>query len=325
MAQLSANSQGTLGIDGGGTQSSLMSVLNAVGYMGLMTTAIKEANKDKGDDNDKGDDKEDSNNTQSDGGDNPQEKASDVDVEWNHNTQNSLEGSNPDKLSGQNPKRLKPSPPGKQQGTTITENKGTEISRKENLSVAVQIGSYRIADKYSNLPSHFNEIPQEQKQSLGIAMSGGIPSEEVSIEIEDEFGRKSEFSADTESNNGWRVIGEPSEDLSAQAMQEELLRQQSAGPQKIKKTMNEISAEDGPQMFSGSSLVIFTDSDEVVVYDKKTGVVRDAVRLDTIGNQGEQAVQEAAREAAGAFRVGNSASKGIPTTSKPQKQRQLTP
>ena len=47
MAQLSSNSQGTVGVDGSGTQSSLLSVLNAVSYIGLMTAVIKNQDEDR--------------------------------------------------------------------------------------------------------------------------------------------------------------------------------------------------------------------------------------------------------------------------------------
>lgn len=323
MAQLSSNSQGTLGIDGGGTQSSLMSILNAVGYMGLMTTAIKEANKNKG--KEKDDDSEDSNNADTGEGHNSQEEPSDVEVEWRYEDQNRIEGRTQESLTGRDPRRLKPSPPSGQKGEPLTEREAIGISAKEDLTVAIQVGNHYIEDKYSNLPVRFSEMSREEKQTLEIAMTGGVPSKDVSIKVEDEFGRQSKFSANREENEGWQVIGEPSEHLSARAMQHELSRQQGSGPRKIKEVMKEISSEDGPQIFSEGNLVIFTDSDEVVVFDKERGIVRDVDRLDTIGNQGQQAVREAAREAAGKFRISDAASKGIGSTSKAHKQRQLTP
>ena len=168
-------------------------------------------------------------------------------------------------------------------------------------------------------------MPEEKKQALGTAMAGNLPSENVSIQVQDEFGRQSQFFASTESNQGWQIVGEPSVHLSAQDMQQELTRQQSPGAQKIKETMNELSPGGEPHIFSGQNLVVYSDSDEVIVLDKERGIVRDAVRLETIGNQGQQAVREATREAAAAFNVGGSAAKGIAPRTKIPKQRQLTP
>ena len=312
MAQLSSNSQGTLGVEGSGTQSSLLSVLNAISYIGLMTAAIK--NQDK--ENDKNKNKL-PNKTVDPATEDNSEPISNTNVEIVEE-QRLLTGSKQAQIEGREQGRLNPSPD-KENG------KIAPISRKENLTVVVQVGDYRIEDRYQNLPDRLEEMPGHKKQALCAAISGNLPSENVSIRVQDEFSRQSQFSADTEENRGWQTISEPSVQLSAQDMQQELTRQQSSGAQKIKETMKELSPDGEPHIFSGQTLVVYSDSDEVIVVDKERGIVRDAVRLETIGNQGQAAVRDATREAAAAFGVSGSEAKGVAPRIKQPKQRQLTP
>lgn len=313
MAQLSSNSQGTLGVEGSGTQSSLLSVLNAISYIGLMTAAIK--NQDKDDNRGK---RQLSDKTVDPATEDNTGFISDTDIEIIEEDQRLLAGSEQAQIEGREQKRLKPSP-------DREDDRIAPISRKENLTVAVQVGDYRIKDSYRNLPDRLEEMPEHKKQALCAAISGNLPSENVSIQVQDEFARQSQFSADTEENRGWQIVSEPSVQLSAQDMQQELTRQQSSGAQKIKETMKELSPDGGPHIFSGQTLVVYSDSDEVIVVDKERGIVRDAVRLETIGNQGQAAVRDATREAAAAFGVSGSAAKGVAHRTKRPKQRQLTP
>ena len=312
MAQLSSNSQGTVGVDGSGTQSSLLSVLNAVSYIGLMTAVIKNQDEDKHKNRRQLSDK-----TVDPAGEENIDSVPNTDIRQIEEDRHRLTGSEQTQIKGREQKRLKRSPDG--------EGSIAPISRKEHLAVVVQVGDYCIKDSYQNLPKHFEEMPERKKQALGAAMVGGLPSENVSIQVQDEFGRQSQFFASTERNQGWQIIGEPSGQISAQDMQQELSQQQSSGVQKIKETMKELSPDGEPHIFSGQTLVVYSDSDEVIVVDKERGIVRDAVRLETIGNQGQQAVRDAAREAAAAFRVSGSAAKGVAPRTKPPKQRQLTP
>ncbi len=329
MAQLSSNSQGTIGVDGSGTQSSLLSVLSSISYIGLMTAAIK--NQDN--DNNKGKRQlSDQTVSQADGDNAGSVSGTDVEiieedqrlltgseqVQIEGREQVQIEGREQVQIEGREQKRLKPSPD-RENGRIAP------ISRKENLTVVVQVGDYYIKDSYQNLPNRLEEMPEHKKQALGAAMAGNLPSENVSIQVQDEFGRQSQFSANTEENQGWQAVGEPSGQLSAQDMQQELTRQQSSGARKIKETMQELSPDGGPHIFSGQSLVVYSDSDEVIVVDKEHGIVRDVVRLETIGNQGQAAVRDATREAAAAFGVSGSAAKGIAPRTKTQKQRQLAP
>ena len=167
-------------------------------------------------------------------------------------------------------------------------------------------------------------MPMQKQQAIADALSGGIPEQTVSIKVKDEFDNQSEFFADTEQNRGWAISNNPSENLSTQDIQEDLQRQKSSGAQKIKSTMQKLKPEGGPDMFRGQSLTVLTDGDEVIVVDRSTGIIRDAERLDQIGNLGEQAVRKSALEAAGSFGITGSAAKGI-APPKIQKQRELTP
>ena len=323
MAQLSSNSQGTVGVDGSGTQSSLLSVLNAVSYIGLMTAVIKNQDEDKNKNrrqlSDKTVDPADEENIDS---------VPDIDIRQIEEDQYRLAGSEQAQIEGREQNRLRQTPDEEDRSSSsrlTATGRIAPISRKERLAVVVQVGDYCMKDSYQNLPKHLEEMPEGKKQALCAAISGNLPSENVSIQVQDEFGRQSQFSANTEENQGWQTVSEPSVQISAQDMQQELTRQQSSGAQKIKQTMKELSPDGGPHIFSGQSLVVYSDSDEVIVVDKERGIVRDAVRLETIGNQGQQAVRDAAREAAAAFRVSGSAAKGIAPRTKPPKQRQLTP
>lgn len=313
MAQLSSNSQGTIGVDGSGTQSSLLSVLNSISYIGLMTAAIK--NQDK--DNNRGK-RQLSDKTVNQADEDDAGSGLEVNVEIIEKEPHLLTGSEQAQIEGREQKRLKPSPD-KENGRIAP------ISRKESLTVVVQVGDYCIEDSYQNLPDRLEEMPEHKKQALGAAISGNLPSENVSIQVQDQFGGQSQFSADAERNQGWQTVSEPSVQLSAQDMQQELTRQQSSGAQKIKETMKELSPDGGPHIFSGQTLVVYSDSDEVIVVDKERGIVRDAVRLEIIGNQGQEALRDATREAAAAFGVSGSAAKGIAPRTKTQKQRQLAP
>lgn len=323
MAQLSSNSQGTVGVDGSGTHSSLLSVLNAVSYIGLMTAVIKNQDEDRSKNR-----RPLSDQTVDPAGEENIDSVLNTDIRQIEADQPRLTGSNRAQIEGREQKRLRQAPDGEGMSSALsltTTGRIAPISRKEHLAVVVQVGDYCIKDSYQNLPSHFEKMPDDKRQALDAAMAGNFPSQDVSIQVQDEFGRQSQFFASTESNQGWQIVGEPSGQLSAQDMQQELIRQRSPGAQKIKQTMNELSLDDGPHIFSGQTLVVYSDSDEVIVIDKERGIVRDAVRLETIGNQGQQAVREATREAAAAFDVSGSAAKGIAPRTKTPKQRQLTP
>lgn len=314
MAQLSSNSQGTIGIEGNATASSISDVLKIISYMALIAVAIAKKLNDK-EPRHRPDKVEEKN----------EDSLSETELGAEDNRQSRLTGDNQTQtqIEGRDQKRLKPSPEHSSSEEAIA-GKGGAISRKENLAVSIQIGDHHIEDKYENLPSRFENLTEQKKQALVIAMAGGLPSESVSIKVRDEFGRKSEFSANNEKNNGWQTSGESSKHLSAQAVQQEVARQRTTGTQKIKETMKELSSDGGPHVFSGQNLVIYSDADEVVVVDKNSGIIRDVERLETIGNQGQQAVRESAREAAASFSINGSAAKGIASRVKSQKQRQIT-
>ena len=198
------------------------------------------------------------------------------------------------------------------------------ISHKDKLAIEVQVGDYRLQGSYASLKASFDDMSIEKQQAIVIALSGDMPEQTVSITVKDEFDNQTEFFANTEQNTGWQISDNPSENLSTQDIEEDLQRQKSSGIQKIKSTMQTLKPEGGPDLFRGQSLTVLTDGDEVIVVDRSTGIIRDAERLDQIGNLGEQAVRKSALEAAGSFGIKGSAAKGI-APPKAQKQRELTP
>lgn len=301
MAQLSANSQGTAGIESGGTQSALMHLVRDAGTWALLIAQIlkklRQAAQQK-----ESEEKENK----------PQQSKENA-----NQTLNGDKTSQP-QIEGTEQKRLMPGKEGEPAGDNIN------IASRDTLTIAVSVGDTRIEDSYANWPQRFNELSLSERQAISTAMTGGTPQQEVSISVKDTQGAVTHFSADAEKNNGWTVSDNPAENLSAQAVEEDLQRQKTTGVEKIKNAMRTMKPEGGPDVFQGASLTVFTDGDEVIVVDNKSGIIRDAERLDKIGEVGEQAVRQSAKEAAGAFGVKGSAAKGI-SRPKIKKQRELTP
>ena len=187
MAQLSSNSQGTVGVDGSGTQSSLLSVLNAVSYIGLMTAVIKNQDEDRNKNRRQLSDK-----TVDPANEENIDSVPDIDIRQIEEDQYRLAGSEQAQIEGREQKRLRQAPDGEDVSSSsrlTATDRIAPISRKEHLAVVVQVGDYCIKDSYQNLPKHFEEMPEEKKQALGAAMSGNLPSENVSIQVQDEFGQ----------------------------------------------------------------------------------------------------------------------------------------
>ncbi|MFK8185207.1 MAG: hypothetical protein AB8B99_17685 [Phormidesmis sp.] len=313
MAQLSSNSQGTLGIESGGTQSALLHLVRDAGaYAIMLARALRELEWRRA---------RPVKQAQIEQSDEP--RASKVDIRQ-ENDPFLLKEKSAAQLAGTEQKKLAPGPEGEQSSMLPLTPEDIGISPKKNLMVEIQIGNYYLKDSYPKLPQYFDKMPIPQRQALEIAMTGGTPPENVSIRVKDEFGNQAEFLADKEINSGWIVPDELSKTMSTQAIKQDLQRNKAAGVQKIRNTMRALKPEGGPDMFRGQSLTVLTDGDEVIVVDQHTGIIRDAERLDKIGNLGEQAVREAAREAAGAFGVAGGAGQGITQPNK-QKQRELTP
>ena len=316
MAQLSSNSQQTAGIEGGGTQSATLHLIRDTGaYATMLVRALREL-KWRRERKEKDKDKEQP--------EKDDQQVSKVDIRQEDNRP-LLSGQSQAQIEGVEQKRLAPGkdePDGYPPGPLSAEEVG--ISSKDRLTIKIQVGDYCLEDSYANLPNRFDDTPAQQQGAIATAMRGGIPEQEVSITVQDEFGNQSEFFADTEQNRGWSVSDSPSENLSTHDIEQDLRRQKAPGAQKVKSTMQKLKPEGGPDMFRGQNLTVLTDGDEVIVVDQNTGIVQDAERLDQIGNLGEQAVRKSALEAAGSFGIKGGAAKGI-ASSKAQKQRELTP
>ena len=313
MAQLSSNSQRTAGIEGGGTQSALLHLIrDTSAYATMLARALRE-------------------------------------LKWKHQKR-TLKGLHRLKRSAES-QQVQPPAVSKvsirqENDPPLTRIKGAEqqrlaagpdeeslgplpdktvgISHKDNLAIEIQVGDYRAQGSYTSLKSSFNDMPIEKQRAIATALSGDIPEQTVSIKVKDEFDNQTEFFADTQQNTGWKISNNPSENLSTKDIEEDLQRQKSPGVQKIKSTMQRLKPEGGPDLFRGKSLTVLTDGDEVIVVDRNTGIIRDAERLDQIGNSGEQAVRKSALEAAASFGIKGSAAKGI-APPRTQKQRELTP
>ncbi|KPQ33314.1 MAG: hypothetical protein HLUCCA11_18955 [Phormidesmis priestleyi Ana] len=314
MVQVSSNSQRTAGIEGGGTQSSTLHLIREAGaYATMLVRAIREL-KWRREKEEKDKEQPDENNPQ----------ISKVDIRQ-ESDQLLISERSQAQIEGTRQRKLTPGPDepdGRSPGPLSAEEVG--ISDKGKLTIVIQAGDYRLEDSYTNLPSRFDEIPAQAQQAIATAMRGGTPDREVSITVEDEFGNRSEFFADAEQNRGWMVSDDPAENLSADDIEEALQQQKLPGIQKVKSTMQKLKPEGGPDMFRGQNLTVLTDGDEVIVVDISTGIIRDAERLDEIGNLGEQAVRKSALEAAGSFGIKGDAAKGI-ASPRTQKQRELTP
>ena len=314
MVQVSSNSQRTAGIEGGGTQSATLHLIRETGaYATMLVRAIREIKWRR--------DKEEKDKEQPEE-DNPQVSKVDIRQE---NDQPLIDGRSQAQIEGAEQRKLTPGsddPDGRSPGPLSAEEIG--ISSKDKLTITIQTGDYRLEDSYTDLPKRFDEIPAQEQQAIATAMSGGTPDREVSITVEDEFGNQSEFLADAEQNRGWIVSDDPSENLSTDDIEKDLQQQKLPSIQKVKRTMQQLKPEGGPDMFRGRNLTVLTDGDEVIVVDPGTGIIRDAERLDEIGNLGEQAVRKSALEAAGSFGIKGGAAKGI-ASPRTQKQRELTP
>ena len=317
MAQLSSNSQRTAGIEGGGTQSATLQIIREAGaYATMLARALRELNHQH--------EKRRLKWQLGEGNKEEPFQVSSVHIQQ-ENDQPLLNQQVQGQIEGTEQKRLTPGADGLD-GRSLEplSPKEVAISRKERLTIEIQVGNYRLEDSYLNLPKRFDKMPTSHEQALTTAMSGGIPEQDVYIRVRDEFDNQSEFFAGTQQNKGWKVSDDPSEDLSAHDIEQDLQRQKMLGVQKIRGTMEKLKPEGGPDMFRGRSLVVLTDGDEVIVIDKNTGIIRDAERLEQIGELGEQAVRQSALEAAGSFGIKGSAAKGI-AAPRTQKQRELTP
>ena len=314
MAQLSSNSQRTAGIEGSGTQSSTLQLVRETGsYATLLARAFRELNwkhekrklrwlrKEKDPTQSKQD------NLQ----------ISKVSIQQEDNRPAQIEGVEQRKLAPGKDESDEPAP-----GPLSAKEVG--ISSKDKLTIEIQVGNDRLESSYLSLSDRFDELTTLQQQAIATALAGELPEQSVSIKFKDEFGNQSEFFANTEENKGWKVSDNPAENLSTHDIEQDLQRQKISGMQKIKHTMQTLKPEGGPDIFRGSSLIVLTDGDEVIVVDYNSGIIRDAERLDKIGNLGEEAVRDAAVEVAGTFGIKGGAAKGI-APPKAQKQRELTP
>ena len=315
MAQLSSNSQRTAGIESGGTQSATLQLLRETSaYATMLVRALRELERRQ---KEKDKDKEEQSEQDS-------KQSNQLSIRQ-EDDRPQLGGRSHAQVEGTEQRRLTPGedePDDPSYKPLSAEEVG--ISRKDKLSADIHVGDYRIKGSYAELSDRWHDIPVQQQQAIATALAGDIPEQEVSIKVKDEFDNQSEFFADTAGNQGWKVSNNPAENLSTHDIEQDLQRQKSSGAQKIKRTMQSLKPEGGPDLFRGQNLTVLTDGDEVIVVDVSSGIIRDVDRLDEIGNRGEQAVQDSAIEAAGAFGIKGGAAQGIPA-SKAQKQRELTP
>ena len=315
MAQLSSNSQRTAGIEGGGTQSATLQLLREISaYATMLARAIRELKWRR-------ERKERNKEEQSEQG----SKQSDRLSIRQEDDQPQLGGRSPAQIEGTKQRRLTPGKDGLDEPSPeplSAEEVG--ISSKDKLTADIRVGGYRIEGSYAELSDRWHEIPEPQQQAIATALAGGIPEQEVSIKVTDKFGNQSEFFANAKENKGWTISDNTTENLSAYDIEQDLQRQKTPGIQKIKSTMRQLKPEGGPDLFRGQNLTVLTDGDEVIVVDVSSGIIRDVDRLDQIGELGQQAVQDSAIEAAGAFGIKGGAAQGV-AAPKVQKQRELTP
>jgi len=208
-----------------------------------------------------------------------------------------------------------------------------DIDRDDDLLVKVGIGEQRIKDHYSNIEGRLQSLNLDQKRAVGIAMLGGLPDRNVSIEAMNETGEALRFEASSERNSGWSVGTKASTlDISAQEMDEQLQKQDASAIKNIRGVINETFEGDGPHTVSGPRFTIAMDHNTVFVVENDSGRILDSVELDTVSGDVLKASQEVngqnrsdqAREALADYRaLGGAVVSATPVPR--SKQQELTP